>query len=64
MSLPIDKSESKYCGRNFERSRIALRNCRDDLGGTLLDLIALQRDEINYIRPGYELCEWAKIHAP
>jgi hypothetical protein len=36
----------------------------DDLGGTLLELVALQRDEISYIRPAHQLCEWAKTNAP
>jgi hypothetical protein len=37
---------------------------KDDIGATLLDLVALQRDEIKHMRPGHELCEWAKTHAP
>ena len=36
---------------------------KDDIGATLLDLVGLQRDEINYRFPGHHLCEWAKTHA-
>lgn len=35
----------------------------DDVGATLFDLLALQRDEINYLRPGHMIYEWAKTHA-
>jgi hypothetical protein len=36
---------------------------KDDVGATLFQLVALQRDEINYLRPGHMLYEWAKTHA-
>ena len=47
-----------------KKSDRAKELAKDDLGGTLLELIGLQRDEINYMRPGHELCERAKTHAP
>jgi hypothetical protein len=37
---------------------------KDDIGAALLELVWLQRDEITYMRPGHELCEWAKTHVP
>jgi|SRR6516165_2485689 hypothetical protein len=36
---------------------------KDDVGTTLFELLALQRDEINYLRPDHMLYEWAKTHA-
>jgi hypothetical protein len=35
-----------------------------ELVRSLVELVALQRDEIEYMRPGHELCEWAKTHTP
>ena len=46
-----------------KKSDRAKELARDDLGGTLLELVGLQREEINYIRPGHKLCEWAETHA-
>jgi hypothetical protein len=46
-----------------KKSGRAKELAKDDLGGTLLELVGLQRDEINYMRAGHELCEWAKTHA-
>ena len=46
-----------------KKSDRAKELARDDLGGTLLELVGLQREEINYMRPDHELCEWAETHA-
>jgi hypothetical protein len=35
-----------------------------ELVRSLVELVALQRNEIEYMRPGHELCEWAKTHVP
>jgi|SRR6516162_5820017 hypothetical protein len=37
---------------------------KDDIRATLLELVALQRDEINFMWPDHHLCKWAKTHAP
>jgi hypothetical protein len=36
----------------------------NDLGAILVDLVGLQKAEIEHMRRFHQLCEWAKSHAP
>src|SRR6266550_2367473 len=52
--------ELKQAGPN----RISDLNAENDLGAIQVDLVALQKAEIEHMRRFHQLCEWAKNHAP
>jgi len=67
------RSESKQRHQTIERlwhelkeesERVKELAKDDDIVGTLLELVGLQRDEISYMRSDHRLYQWAKTHAP
>ena len=65
MSLPIDKSESKYCGRNFKRSRIEPENWQATIwAGLCSSSSAYKKPRSSTCGPSHELFKWAETHAP
>jgi hypothetical protein len=60
----VKKGESEKGLRRRDREDTHQRRSSNELYLSLVELIDLQRNEIEYMRPDHALCEWAKTHAP
>src|SRR5713101_6190492 len=59
-SIKVRWQELKQAGPN----RVGDLAAENDLGAILVDLVGLQKAEIEYMRRFHQLCEWAKSRAP
>ena len=62
VSVKHGGSEKRFLQR--ARQGTHQRRSPDELVRSLTELVALQRDEISYMRSDYRLYQWAKTHAP
>lgn len=60
----VKKGESEKGFRRRDRQDTHQRRSSNELVRSLVELIGLQKTEIEHMRPDHALCEWAKTHAP
>jgi hypothetical protein len=58
-NIKVRWQELKQAGPNRLKDLAA----ENDLGAILVDLVGLQKAEIEHMRPFHQLCEWAETHA-